>query len=85
MAEMERDPNLLGAIARGTSDGLHLALNVGAMLISFIALMYLVDACFGGMHNFLAAHGSGVVSVEPRADFRLGVRAGGVGHRRSVA
>src|SRR5271170_782576 len=57
MAELEREPNLLGAIARGTSDGLHLALNVGAMLISFIALVYLLDACFGGAHNFLAAHG----------------------------
>jgi concentrative nucleoside transporter, CNT family len=57
MAELEREPNLLGAIARGTSDGLHLALNVGAMLISFIALVYLLDACFGGAHDFLAAHG----------------------------
>src|SRR5580692_9204712 len=35
MAEMERDANILGAISRGTIDGLHLALNVGAMLISF--------------------------------------------------
>jgi concentrative nucleoside transporter, CNT family len=57
MAEMERDPNTLGAIARGTIDGLHLALNVAAMLISFIALIYLVDALFGGAHNLLAAHG----------------------------
>ena len=40
MAELERDPNTLGAIARGTSDGLSLAINVGAMLISFIALLY---------------------------------------------
>jgi concentrative nucleoside transporter, CNT family len=57
MADQEREANLLGAIARGTSDGLHLALNVAAMLISFIALVYLLDACFGGAHNFLAAHG----------------------------
>jgi CNT family concentrative nucleoside transporter len=56
MAEMERDTNALGALARGTVDGLHLALNVAAMLISFIALIYLVDACFGGVHNLLAAH-----------------------------
>ncbi len=48
MAEMERDANVLGAISRGTVDGLHLALNVAAMLISFIALIYLVDGCFGG-------------------------------------
>jgi concentrative nucleoside transporter, CNT family len=56
MAEMEKDVNAIGAIARGTVDGLHLALNVAAMLISFIALVYLVDALFGGAHNLLAAH-----------------------------
>ena len=49
---------MLGAISRGTIDGLHLALNVAAMLISFIALIYLLDGCFGGVHNLLAAHGS---------------------------
>ena len=59
MAHMERDANALGAIARGTVDGLHLALNVAAMLISFIALIYLVDGCFNGAHNLLAAHGIG--------------------------
>src|ERR1700722_2380313 len=53
MAAMERDANVLGAIARGTIDGLHLALNVGAMLITFIALIYLVDGIFGGVHNGL--------------------------------
>jgi concentrative nucleoside transporter, CNT family len=47
MAEMERDPNVLGAVARGTLDGLHLALNVAAMLIAFIALLHLLDGCFG--------------------------------------
>jgi len=59
MANIERDTNALGAIARGTVDGLHLALNVAAMLISFIALVYLVDACFAGVHNWLAPHGMG--------------------------
>ena len=57
MAKMENDANLLGAISRGTIDGLYLALNVAAMLISFIALIYLVDALFGGAHNLLAGHG----------------------------
>lgn len=46
-----KDENVLGAIARGTIDGLHLALNVAAMLISFIALIALVNAMFGGIHN----------------------------------
>lgn len=54
MAELERDPNALGAIARGTTDGLNLAINVGAMLIAFIALIHLVDGCFGLVHNHLA-------------------------------
>jgi concentrative nucleoside transporter, CNT family len=46
--ETERtDVNIIDAAARGTSDGLHLALNVGAMLISFIALIALVNAILG--------------------------------------
>ncbi len=53
MAEIERDTNTLGAIARGTSDGLSLAINVAAMLISFIALLYLIDGIFGGIHAYL--------------------------------
>src|ERR1700690_1049264 len=57
MAEIERDVNILGAISRGTIDGLHFALNVAAMLISFIALIYLVDGCFGAIHNWFAPHG----------------------------
>src|SRR5713101_1527708 len=32
MPEMEKEPNVLGAISRGTIDGLHLALNVAALL-----------------------------------------------------
>jgi CNT family concentrative nucleoside transporter len=57
MAPLERDTNALGAISRGTIDGLNLAVNVGAMLITFIALIYLVDGLFGVTHNFLFAHG----------------------------
>jgi concentrative nucleoside transporter, CNT family len=53
MAELERDPNALGAISRGTIDGLHLALNVAAMLISFLAIIYLIDGLFGGVHHWL--------------------------------
>ena len=51
MPEMEKESNVLGAIARGTSDGLHLALNVGAMLITFIALLALLNAIMGGIHG----------------------------------
>src|SRR5882757_3954296 len=37
----EKEENLLGAVARGTTDGLYLALNIAAMLISFLALVAL--------------------------------------------
>jgi concentrative nucleoside transporter, CNT family len=38
------DVNVIDAAGRGTGEGLHLALNVGAMLISFLALIALVNA-----------------------------------------
>jgi CNT family concentrative nucleoside transporter len=47
------DVNVLDAAARGTSEGLSLMLNVIAMLISFIALIALVNGLFGWMHGFL--------------------------------
>jgi CNT family concentrative nucleoside transporter len=52
-----KESNVLDAAAKGTTDGLHLALNVAAMLISFLALIALLDGILGGVHNFLAAHG----------------------------
>jgi concentrative nucleoside transporter, CNT family len=58
MPEMEKEANFLGAISRGTSDGLNLAINVGAMLISFVALVALVNFLFSGAHNWLAGHPS---------------------------
>ncbi len=51
---MPKDENVLGAITRGTIDGLHLALNIAAMLISFLALIALVNGIFGGIHNHVA-------------------------------
>jgi concentrative nucleoside transporter, CNT family len=46
--EVEKtDVNVIDAIGRGTGEGLHLALNVGAMLISFLALIALVNALLG--------------------------------------
>src|SRR5229473_2741331 len=54
MPEMEKEPNVLGAISRGTVDGLHLALNVGAMLITFLALLALVNSMMGWGHNHVA-------------------------------
>jgi len=46
--EVERtDVNVIDAAGRGTQEGLSLALNVGAMLISFLALVALVNALLG--------------------------------------
>jgi concentrative nucleoside transporter, CNT family len=55
----EKSENLLGAIARGTTDGLHLSLNIAAMLISFLALIALANGLLGGIHNGLAHFGIG--------------------------
>jgi concentrative nucleoside transporter, CNT family len=54
MPHLERESNILGAIARGTIDGLHLALNVAAMLITFLALLALVNAIMGWTHMHIA-------------------------------
>jgi len=49
--EIERtDVNVIDAAGRGTGEGLALALNVGAMLISFLALVALVNALLGLAH-----------------------------------
>jgi concentrative nucleoside transporter, CNT family len=58
VSELEDRPaNVLDAATKGTTDGLFLALNVAAMLISFLALVALADGILGGTHNLLAAHG----------------------------
>jgi CNT family concentrative nucleoside transporter len=46
----QTDVNVIDAAGRGTGEGLHLALNVGAMLISFLALIALVNALLGLAH-----------------------------------
>src|SRR6188472_519001 len=46
--EIEKtDVNIIDAAGRGTAEGLHLAMNVGAMLISFVALIFLVNGILG--------------------------------------
>jgi len=54
MPAMEKESNILGAISRGTVDGLHLALNVGAMLITFLALLALLNAMMGWTHMHIS-------------------------------
>jgi CNT family concentrative nucleoside transporter len=48
------DVNLVDAAARGTGEGLHLMLNVIAMLISFIALVALINGGMGAIHGWAA-------------------------------
>jgi CNT family concentrative nucleoside transporter len=46
--EIEKtDVNVIDAAGRGTAEGLHLALNVGAMLISFVSIIFLVNGILG--------------------------------------
>ena len=52
--EMHKDANILGAIARGTIDGGQLAFNVAIMLISFLALIAMVNGIMGWTHNHFA-------------------------------
>src|SRR6185436_2032816 len=46
----QTDVNVIDAAGRGTGEGLQLALNVGAMLISFLALVALVNYLLGFAH-----------------------------------
>jgi len=43
------DVNVIDAAGRGTAEGLHLAMNVGAMLISFVALIFLFNGILGAI------------------------------------
>jgi len=45
--------NVIDAAARGASTGLQLALNIGAMLLAFIALIALVNGLLGGVENIV--------------------------------
>jgi CNT family concentrative nucleoside transporter len=48
--------NLIEAAATGAGDGLQLALNVGGMLIAFIALIALFNAIFTGVGDFIGVN-----------------------------
>ncbi|MEJ6528278.1 MULTISPECIES: NupC/NupG family nucleoside CNT transporter [unclassified Exiguobacterium] len=47
--EEDRAANFVDAAARGASDGLFLALNVGAMLLAFVSLIALVNLILGSV------------------------------------
>lgn len=58
--------NFLDAISRGTTDGLKLAVNVGAMLLAFMAFIYLSNKIlgsigeFGNINAFVATNSDGL-------------------------
>src|SRR5439155_16639270 len=43
--------NLIDAAAQGAGDGLHLALNIGGMLIAFLALIAMLNGILGWVHT----------------------------------
>ncbi len=47
--------NLLDAAASGTSEGLHLWMNVFAMLLAFTAMVFLINYGLGGIGNLIGA------------------------------
>lgn len=61
MGKDDESVNVIDAAARGASDGLKLALNVGAMLLAFIALIALVNGMLGGIGGWF---GFGDISLE---------------------
>ncbi|MFQ1048090.1 NupC/NupG family nucleoside CNT transporter [Avibacterium paragallinarum] len=50
---LDKPANILDAAAGGASSGMQLALNVGAMLIAFVALIALVNGLLGGIGGWL--------------------------------
>ena len=79
--ELEKDDastNVIDAAARGASDGLHLALNVGAMLLAFIALIALINGILGfigaGLFNYESLSLGGILGfVFAPLAFAIGV------------
>ncbi|MEI5906349.1 NupC/NupG family nucleoside CNT transporter [Bacillus spongiae] len=58
--KMEKDTdatNVIDAAAKGASTGLQLALNIGAMLLAFIALIALVNGILGGIGGLFNIEG----------------------------
>ena len=69
--------NLLDAISRGTTDGLRLAVNVGAMLLVFTAFIFMLNVFFVGGTDLVndAARAAGLTD----ADWNAGIAAATAG------
>ncbi|MEG0472567.1 MAG: NupC/NupG family nucleoside CNT transporter [Solibacillus sp.] len=58
--KLEKDEsaaNVIDAAARGASDGMKLAVNVGAMLLAFIGIIALLNGLLGGIGGWLGFEG----------------------------
>ena len=72
------DANVIDAAARGASEGLTLALNVGAMLLAFIALIALLNAVIGlvagwtGLDGLLVSAGALAAGQDLTLEVMLG-------------
>jgi CNT family concentrative nucleoside transporter len=51
------DVNVIDAAARGASEGLYLALNVGALLLAFVALIYMFNGMLGWAGGLVGVEG----------------------------
>ena len=63
---MEKDTgatNVIDAAAKGAGDGMSLALNVGAMLLAFIALIALLNGLLGGIGSWFGAEDLTIQSI----------------------
>jgi len=63
--------NVVESAANGASDGLSLALNVGAMLIAFIALIALVNYILEGIGNITGLNGALLSTYGQPLNFQL--------------
>jgi CNT family concentrative nucleoside transporter len=55
--ERSEHANVILAAAAGTTDGLRLAVNIGAMLIAFVALIALFNGLVGGLFSLVGIEG----------------------------
>jgi CNT family concentrative nucleoside transporter len=61
--ETSQHKNVILAAASGTTDGLRLAANIGAMLIAFVALIALFNGLVGGLFNLMGIDGVTLQSI----------------------
>ena len=55
--DMEREKNVILAAASGAQDGVRLAVNIGAMLLAFVALIALFNGIVGGLFGLAGIEG----------------------------